>query len=144
MRKAILMTVAVLVLGLMLPGCAKGRETIPTFSDPAKTITVNAGQQFVIYLPYNPDTGFTWQEEYDNSKLELVQSLCAVCQAGQLQFLQSQGYDLGIGGITNIPTSAQFSQFKALTKGETKVTMVYKNSPTAQATETQVFTVIIQ
>jgi predicted secreted protein len=143
MKKVALIAVVALVFGMVLSGCAKGRETIPTYSDPAQPITVNVGQQFVIYLPYSPDTGFTWQEEYDSSKLELVQSLCALCQAGQLQFLQGQGYDIS-GGYANIPPSAQFSQFKALNKGETKITMAYKNSPTAEPVETQTFTVTIQ
>jgi predicted secreted protein len=143
MRKAMLIAVAALAFGLVLSGCAKGQETIPTFSDPAQPITVKAGQQFVIYLPYNPDTGFTWHEEYDSSKLELVQSTCVLCQAGQLQFLQGQGYDIS-GGYSNIPPSAQYSQFRALSKGETKITMAYKDSPTADPVETQTFTVVIQ
>ena len=91
MRKAAMIVVAAVVLGLVLSGCAIGGQSIPTFSDPAQPITVNVGQQFVIYLPYNPDTGFTWQEEYDRSKLELVQSICALCQTGQAQFLQGPG-----------------------------------------------------
>lgn len=143
MKKLALLAMAVTVLGGLLLGCAKtGRATIPTFSDPAQPITVKAGQQFVIYLPYNPDTGFTWQEEYDKSKLELVESMCVVCSAGELQFLAGQGYDLT--GATNIPPSAQFSQFRALSKGETKITMAYKNSPTAEPVETKTFTIIVE
>jgi predicted secreted protein len=143
MKKVVLIALASLFFGLVLSGCATAREVIPTFSDPAQPITVKAGQQFVIYLPYNPDTGFTWQEEYDKSKLELVQSTCVLCQTGQSQFLQGQGYDIS-GGYSNIPPSAQYSQFRALIKGETKITMAYKNSPTADPVETQTFTVVIQ
>jgi predicted secreted protein len=141
MRKLVLIAITALAFGLVLTGCAQNQQNIPTFSDPAQPITVKAGQQFVIYLPYSPDTGFTWHEEYDQSKVELLQSICALCQAGQLDFLTSQGYD--ITGA-NIPPSAQYSQFRALSKGETKITMAYKNSPTADPVETQTFTIIIQ
>jgi predicted secreted protein len=143
MKKIVVIALFSLAVSLFLSGCTKGQESIPTFSDPAQPITVESGQQFVIYLPYNPDTGFTWYEEYDSSKLELVQSTCVLCQTGQQQFLQGQGYDIS-GGYGNIPPSAQYSQFRALSKGETKITMAYKNSPTADPVETQTFTVVIQ
>ena len=141
MRKVMLVALASLALALVFSGCIKSRETIPTFSDPTQPITVKVGQQFVIYLPYNSDSGFTWHEEYDSSKLELVQSMCVLCQTGQLQFLEGQAYDTS---GRYIPPSAQYSQFRALSKGEAKITMAYKNSPTADPVETQIFTVIVQ
>jgi predicted secreted protein len=125
-----------------LSSCTAARAAIPTYSDPAKPIAVNVGQQFVIYLPYNPDTGYTWKEQYDKSKLELVEGLCALCTVGDIQFLQGQGYDLG--SYLNTPISAQFSQFKALTKGQTTITMVYTNSLNGQPAQTQTFTVNVQ
>ena len=139
MRRFAWISLVVVICGLAVFGCAKKVEPIRTYNDPAQPITVNVGQQFVIYLPYNPDTGYTWREQYDSAKLELVQSICFVCQAGQEQFLATQGY-----GLANIPQSAQVSQFRAQSKGETMVTMVYENSPSAQPVETQVFTIIIQ
>jgi len=141
-KKLVLMAAMVMVLGLVLPGCARSQARIPTYNDPTQPITVKSGQEFVIYLPYTPDTGYTWREEYDQSKLRLVESTCVVCQVGQLEFLESQGY--GLGGPNSIPPSAQFSRFQALSAGETKVTMAYKNSPTGEAVETQIFTIIIQ
>ncbi len=142
MKRLVWMAVAIMVLGLVLPGCARGQRSIPLYSDPTQTITVKAGEHFVIYLSYDPtNVNYTWREEYDQSKLLLVQSTCVVCQVGQLEFLSGQGY--GLTGNAP-PTSAQYSEFQALASGETQITMAYKNSPTAEPIETQTFTVIIQ
>jgi predicted secreted protein len=143
MRKLVLIAAIALVFGLVLSGCSQNRETIPCFTDPGQHIMVQAGRQFVIYLPYNPNTGFVWQAEYDESKLELVQNICVLRQGSKSHFLTSQGYDIT---EANIPPSAQYFQFRALapSEGETNITMAYKNTPAAEPVETQTFTIIIQ
>lgn len=37
------------------------------------TISVNVGKEFIIALDENPATGYLWQEDYDDSLLELVE-----------------------------------------------------------------------
>jgi predicted secreted protein len=142
MKRWLLVAVTAVLLGMVVAGCARSQPSIPLYSDPTQPITVKAGQMFVIYLPYDPtNVNYTWREEYDQSKLLLVESTCVVCQVGQLDFLRGQGY--GLNG-SNPPTSAQYSEFQALSAGQTQITMAYKNSPTGEAVQTQTFTVIIQ
>ena len=142
MKKRLMVILAPIVLLSLIAGCtAGGRVSIPTYVNPVETIFVDAGEQFVIQLSYDRDVGYLWYEEYDTSKLELVQSTCVVCLADEEEVLARLGYTYyGLAG----ELSAQFSEFKALEAGETQVTMSYRSSQTAEPVETQTFTVIIE
>jgi predicted secreted protein len=141
MRKIKPITAIALFLGLVILGCTNNKADIPAFTDASQPIMVQAGQEFVIYLPYNPNTGFAWQAKYDEAALELKKNICVLRQGSQSHFFTSQ-YD--IAGSNTPP--AQYLQFKAfaLSKGETKVTIDYKNPPTAMPLDTQTFIITIK
>jgi predicted secreted protein len=141
-KKLMLSVMAVITFGLLLSSCAgAGRTGIPVYTDPADNISVRSGDEFVIALAYDPDAGYLWYEEYDNTKLQLLESTCAFCRVGQEEFTGRQGY---VSTVPNLPPAAQYSRFKALSPGETMVTMAYKDSSTAEAVEEKIFTVTIE
>ncbi len=143
MKKRLMVMVAAIVLLSLIAGCTvEGGVSIPTYTNPVEDIVVSAGEKFAIKLSYNPDAGYLWYEEYDSSKLELLQSTCVLCLEGEEEFLARSGYTYDFWLDDGI--SAQFSEFKALKAGETKITMSYKTSATTEAVEEQIFTVIIK
>ena len=143
MKKRLMVMVAAIVLLPLIAGCTVGgRASIPTYTNPVEDIVVSVGEKFAIQLSYNPDAGYLWYEEYDSSKLELLQSTCVLCLVGEEEFFARSGYTFVYTSDDRI--SAQFSEFKALKAGETKITMSYQTSATAEAVEAQIFTVIIK
>ena len=142
MKKLMLPAMVVIAFGLLMSSCVPGgRAIIPTYTNPVENISVRAGDEFVIQLAYDPDAGYLWYEEYDNAKLQLLESTCAFCRVGEEEFIARQGYGLTGPDVT---PAAQYSRFRALSPGETKVTMAYKSSPTTDAVEEKIFTIIIE
>lgn len=141
-KKLMLPAMAIIVFGLFFASCTQqGRTLIPAYNNPVEEISVEAGEEFVIQLSYDPDAGYFWYEEYDSTKLQLVESTCAFCRVGEEEFILRQSY--GLSG-SEIPVAAQYSRFRALSPGETMINMGYKSSPTADAVEEQIFTIIIE
>ena len=105
--KKFLTLVAVVAISLAA-GCGGG---VKTYSDPGQTINIGVNQEFVITLDSNPTTGYSWQETYDETALELVEK---TYKPGE----QAKQGAVGAGGTEHF-------QFKALKKGETEITMVY-------------------
>jgi len=125
MRKLLLVgIVSVLALGL-LAGCAGG---VATYTDPAKTINVKVGGEFVIALDSNPTTGFTWQDDHDQGMLKLVEDRYVADE-------KAEGL-VGAGGT-------QYYHFKALKAGTATVTLDYKRPWEEDSAEQNVFTVKI-
>ena len=124
---------SVLVLGIftmgLLVGCTGGAAV---YTDASQTIDAKVGQEFVIALESNPTTGYGWQVQSDDSLLELVNSEFESGAPADSQIV-------GAGG------EEKFT-FKALTKGETVVTLVYKRSweETTGQEETRLFHVLIK
>ena len=90
------------------------------------------GQIFVIAIGSNPTTGYSWQESYDENMLELVEK---TYEPGK-EIKQGM---VGAGGV-------EYFRFKAVKRGETEITLVYKRpweEPTPQDV-TKVFTVSIR
>jgi predicted secreted protein len=142
MKRLMLPAMVAIVMGLLTSGCTGGaRAVIPTYNNPVENIVVPAGDEFVIELAYDPDEGYLWYEEYDGTKLQLLESTCAFCRVGEEEFVTRQGFGLGLPGY---PSAFQYSRFRTLSKGEAVVTMAYKDSPTADAVEERIFTVIIE
>jgi predicted secreted protein len=136
-----LLVMVATTVGLLFSSCTGGQTLIATYTNPVESITVQSGDEFVIQLAYDPDAGYLWYEEYDNAKLQLLESTCALCRVGEEEFIARQGYGVY---SSDTPPAAQYSRFKALSTGETEVIMAYKNSPTADAVEEKIFTVIIE
>ena len=66
-----LLITGVILASCLMSGC--GSE-VKAYSDPQQTIDIGADGEFVILiaLDSNPSTGYSWEAEYDETKLELV------------------------------------------------------------------------
>ena len=122
-RFLILVTVAVTAICLVA-GCA---SEVKTYTDSGQSIGISANQQFVIALGSNPTTGYSWQESYDDTMLELVEKTYKPGEAAE------QGV-VGAGGV-------EYFRFKALKAGKTEINMVYKRPWEKEAIEQKTFTV---
>jgi inhibitor of cysteine peptidase len=139
MKKYIL--IGGLVLTILLAGCSTAENTeVNTYTDPATTINVSVNQEFILALESNPTTGYSWQETHEADMLTLVND--------QYQAKETAPNVVGAGGT-------HYFTYKALKKGETKVTLVYlrpweQQSPTdtpytfTANDKTEIFTVNIK
>lgn len=138
-KLVILVLLAALVVPFVLSGCSSQSPTsttptitpttTPTYSD-SGVIKANVNEEFVIALDSNPSTGYSWQENHDQSFLTLVDK----------KFEQSPGSEgkPGAGGT-------EYFRFKALKTGEAKVTLGYSRSWESQPPlDTREFTIDIK
>ncbi|MFB0558985.1 MAG: protease inhibitor I42 family protein [Dehalococcoidales bacterium] len=126
--KKFLILVAVVAIS-MVAGCI---GEVKTYTDSGQTIDIGVNQEFVIALGSNPTTGYSWQESYDESMLELVEKTYKPGPEVK------QGV-VGAGGV-------EYFRFKPLKAGEAEITLVYKRpweEPTPQDV-TKVFTANIR
>ena len=124
--KRLLLSLAV-VATCLVAGCV---GEVDTYTDPGQTINIGVNQEFVIALGSNPTTGYSWQENYDNTMLELVEKTYKPGEEAR------QGV-VGAGGV-------EYFRFKTLNKGETEITLVYKRSWEEEILEQKVFTIDIK
>lgn len=124
MKRLMTLFILTAVVSSLLVGCGP-----KVYSDPAQTIEVKVGQEFIIALEENPTTGYTWQEEFDDSFLELVEDKYKPSSEAE------EGM-VGAGGTRSF-------EFKGLKKGETEVTMVLKRAWEEELLEKKVFTIAI-
>ena len=129
MKRLLLLVIMVAVATCLPIGCV---GDVKTYTDSGQSIDINVNQQFVIALGSNPTTGYSWQESYDESMLTLVEKTYEQGKAAQ------EGM-VGVGGI-------EYLQFKALKKGQTEVTLIYKRAWEEQTPqdEIKVFTINIK
>jgi predicted secreted protein len=127
-----LVTAALLAAVLIIcsvPGCV---GEVKTYQDSGQEINIDVGQEFVIALGSNPgSTGYSWQESYEETMLELV--------GGESTFEAEETEEglVGAGGI-------EYFRFKALKAGETQITLVYEQPwEGGGIDQTKVFTVVI-
>ncbi|MBU2609139.1 MAG: protease inhibitor I42 family protein [Chloroflexi bacterium] len=106
--KKFLMLVAVGV-AFMLVGCV---EEPAVYIDQGQTISTEIGEEFVVALDANPTTGYNWEESYDETALKLVEKTFELGESDKKGLI-------GAGGIENF-------RFKAIGKGTTEITLVYK------------------
>lgn len=124
--KRLLILVSVVAIG-MLAGCV-GR--VETYTDSGQTIDIGVNQEFVIALGSNPTTGYSWQESYDQSVLELVEKTYKPGKEAK------QGV-VGAGGV-------EYFRFKALKTERTQITLVYKRPLETEILDQKVFTIHIR
>ena len=119
------------VVGVVLATCfaAGCGAEVKAYSDPDKTIEINAGTEFdiVISLDSNPTTGYSWVPAYDQDNLILVDE----------DFQPVENGLLGAGGT-------QIFRFKALKAGQATITMSYERSWEKGAIETKIFNVEVK
>ena len=59
----------------LLAGLASGCASAPAvYSEPEREVNIRAGQQFTIALDSNPTTGYSWEVQFDENLLELVET----------------------------------------------------------------------
>lgn len=120
--------VGVVLVSCLAAGCG---AQVQAYSDPDKTIEINAGAQFdiVISLESNPTTGYSWVPVYNQDELALVDE-------DYKQDENSQGL-VGAGGT-------QTFRFKALKTGQATLTMAYQRAWESGALETKVFNIVVK
>jgi inhibitor of cysteine peptidase len=119
----------IFVIILALTGCSIEKMT---YSDSSQTINASLGQEFKIALGSNPTTGYSWQPDYDNVVLELINKEYKADDKSGQQIVGSGG--------------TEYFTFKALKNGETKVTLTYRRpweSPKPQDTR-QIFNIVVK
>jgi inhibitor of cysteine peptidase len=101
---------------------------VETYTDPGQTIDIGVNQQFVIALGSNLTTGYSWQESYDGTMIELVEKI--------YKEEAKQGV-VGAGGV-------EYFRFKAVKTGRTEITLVYQRPWEEEILNQKVFTIHIR
>lgn len=127
MKKLLMLATAAVLTICLLAGCV---GEIKTYTDSGQTIGIGINQEFVIAIGSNPTTGYSWQESYDDTMLELVEKTYKPGKEAE------QGM-VGAGGV-------EYFRFKTLKTGETEITLVYKRPWEEETLEEKVFTVNIK
>jgi len=122
----LLIPLAVAVV-FMLVGCV---EEPAVYIDQGQTISTEIGEEFVIALNANPTTGYSWQESHDETALRLVDETYELGESAK------EGL-IGAGGVTKF-------RFKAMGKGATEITLVYKRPWEPEIAEQAAFKVDIK
>ena len=124
-----LLITGVILASCLMSGC--GSE-VKAYSDPQQTIDIGADGEFVILiaLDSNPSTGYSWEAEYDETKLELVDETYEADAYADKNIV-------GAGGT-------ELFRFKALEKGDVEITMSYKRSWETEVLEQKVFNVEVK
>lgn len=95
-------------------GCAAfahlSGNPVKEYSDPAQTIVLRAGEEFVIALPSNPSTGYTWDYTVDAGLVQFV--------SREFRSQATATPVVGTGGT-------DYLLFRAIKAGEAEITMVY-------------------
>ncbi len=127
MKKLLILVTAAVVATCLVAGCV---GEVKTYTDSGQTINIGANQEFTIALSSNPTTGYSWQESFDETTLELVEKTYKLGEEAE------QGA-VGAGGV-------EYFRFKALKTGKTEITMVYKRPWEEEIIDQKVFTVNIE
>ena len=127
MKRLLTPVVMAVVAMSLMAGCV---ASVNTYTDSGRTIDIGVNQEFIIALGSNPTTGYSWQESYDETMLELVENTYEPGEYAQ------QGA-VGAGGT-------ELFRFKALQVGETEITLVYKRPGEEEVLDQKVFTVNIK
>ncbi len=127
MKKLIMVAlVSMALLIIVLSGCGTAAKA---FTEPSQIINTKVNQEFTIALGSNPSTGYSWQVTYEEKELTLVEKTYKEQDNTGKQIVGAAG--------------TEYFKFKALNKGETKVTFTYRRpweQPSAQD-QTLVFTI---
>ncbi len=129
MNKLAALILPLLLIAGLLAGCASQPQQTKEYTDPAQTIEVGVGSQFVIVLESNPTTGYQWEANFDNSLLKLVKS--------DYKQAEAKPEMVGVGGKEHFT-------FQGLKQGNAKVTMVYKRSWEQESADQKVFNVSVK
>jgi inhibitor of cysteine peptidase len=117
-------------IGLACLSMACGVTDPSEFSDPASTVQVKSGEEFVLVLGSNPTTGFTWRlaVPVDEKVVHFVRS--------EYKPDPSDGR-VGVGGKDHWT-------FKAIAAGSTVISFQYQRSSEPAPVSTTAFTVEVR
>ena len=119
-----------LLVVVLIVGLGMGCTVVETYDDEGQGIDIGVGKEFIIALGSNPTTGYSWQADYDESMLQLVQ--------WNYEEEETEEGVVGTGGV-------DYFRFKALEVGETEITLTYAQHLEGGAVGgTKVFTVNIE
>jgi len=129
MKKFWLVVVTSVLAVCLMAGCG---GAVKAYSDPEQPIGIGINKEFIILiaLESNPTTGYSWEANYDETMLELVEETYELGEYAQ------QGL-VGAGGT-------ELFRFRALESGEIEITMVYKRSWEEEVLDQKVFTIDIK
>lgn len=104
-------------------------STMPALTDPSQPMTVNTGEIFMIVVEANPTTGYQWEIVGDSTGVELVSQ----------EYTAAEPILPGSSGV-------DVWMFKAITAGETQITLGYfpPDTNVTEPEQTKVFTVIVK
>ena len=129
MKRFLIIVAVALIVSSLIVSCV---GVVKTYDDSGQPIDIGLNREFVIALGSNPTTGYGWQVTHDESMLELVEQIYKPSE-------EVKDGVVGAGGV-------EYIRFKTLQKGETEITLVYKQ-PWEESTpedETKTFTVRIK
>ena len=119
-----------LLVVVLIVGLGMGCTVVETYDDEGQGIDIGVGKEFIIALGSNPTTGYSWQADYDESMLQLVQ--------WNYEEEETEEGVVGTGGV-------DYFRIKALEVGETEITLTYAQHLEGGAVGgTKVFTVNIE
>ena len=107
--KGFLILLAIALAASPVFGCV---GEIETYTDSGQKISIDASQEFVIALGSEHITGRVWQASYDTAMIEMVQKIWHWCSKDEQGVVGSSCVD--------------YFQFKAVKRGETEITLVYR------------------
>ena len=129
MKKFLVLVMTSILAVCLIAGCG---GKVKAYADPGETIDSGINKEFIILiaLESNPTTGYSWEANYDETMLELVEETYELGEYAQ------QGV-VGAGGT-------ELFRFRALQSGESEIIMVYKRPWEEEVLDQKVFTVDIK
>ena len=127
MKKVLVVLTGLLLAGSLLVGC---RE-VQTYTDENTTIETRVNHEFTIGVSVDPVGEYFWEQDFYESRLELVESVCVVC---------------GIEQVSNIGIYGSYNTFRyrALKSGDTEVQMTHRRPGTGDVVEHKVFKISVK
>ncbi len=129
MNRSLFAVLVSLIAAVLMTGCTSPPQVINASVGKEFIFNTSVGREIVITVDANPATGYNWLEEYDNSRLKLVNA--------EYKPRDNTSGVVGAGGT-------QTYHFKTLMTGKTQMTLIYKRAWEQQALDQKVFTIIIK
>jgi hypothetical protein len=120
------------IFSLLITGCARPAP-LPTYTFQDIPIEAKVNEQFIILVEIDVrDFQYFWEQDFDSSKLQLIQSTCVLCSPDTITYGQIQG-----------PYNS--FHYRALEQGSTTITMTHRRpQESREPAETRVFEVNIR
>jgi len=113
MKRFLLLFISFTLAVCLIAGCSGEEKSGEAKSgeDGVETLSTSVNQEFTLARKFNLNSGYIWREDYDERMLELVESTIEANEQEDAKIILSQVF-----------------RFKALKKGKTEVTLVYRRA----------------